>query len=102
MYYAKLVGTLPMNDDVFVSALCFFGLLSDDLRDQLQSEHRTSADKAILFLDSVIESSVTSGIGNAFSKLLIVMEGCDDESVKELAKLIGTKLRTPYGENSLV
>ena len=97
-YYAKLVKTLPMNDDAFVSELYSFGLLSDDLKVQLQLVQRTSADKAVRFLESV-KPSVTSGIGSAFNNLLIAMEDCGDESVKELAKLIRTKLRTPHGEN---
>ena len=80
---------------LYQSYINSFGLLSDDLKDQLQVEHITSTVKAVLFLDSVIEPSVISGISNAFDRLLIAMENCGDESVKELAKLI----RIPYGHH---
>ena len=77
-----------MNDAIFVAELYSRDLLPGDLRDQLNLPHRTSADKATLFLNNVIEPSVTSGVGSSFDKFLTVMEDCDHESVKELAKLI--------------
>ena len=51
------------------------------------TEHQHS-DKAVLFLDSVIEPSVTSDGGSSFDKLLHVMEDSDCQHVKELAKQI--------------
>ena len=48
-----------MDDAVFVAKLFSNDLLPGDLKNQLKLVHRTSADKAVLFLDSVIEPSVT-------------------------------------------
>ena len=78
-----------MNDAVFVAKLFSNDLLPGDLKNQLKLVHRTPADKAILFLDSVIEPSVTSGGGGSFDKLLNVME---DSHLRELAVQIRTSL----------
>ena len=91
-FYSKLVETLPMDDAVFVAELFSNDLLPDDLWNQLKLLHRTSADKAVLFLDSVIEPSVTSDGGSSFDKLLHVMEDSEYQHLKELAELIGTSL----------
>ena len=64
--------------------------LHGDLKNQLKLVHRTSADKAVLFLDSVIEPSVTSDGGSSFDKLLHVMEDSEYQHVKELAEMIRT------------
>ena len=92
-FYSKLVETLPMDDAKFVAKLFSSNLLPGDLKNQLKLLHRTSADKATLFLDSVIEPSVTSSDGSSFEKLLKVMEDSEYEHVKELTKLIRTSLR---------
>jgi len=92
-YYCKLVETLPMDDAKFIARLYSSRLLPGDLKNQLKLVHRTSADKATLFLDGVIEPSVTSGGGSSFDELLNVMEDSEYENVKELAKLIRTSLR---------
>ena len=98
-HYSKLVKTLPMNDSIFVAELYSCDLLPSDLRDQLNLPHRTSADKATLFLNNVIEPSVISGVGSSFDKLLTVMEDCDHLNVKELAKLIRASLRSSNSDN---
>ena len=87
-FYSKLVETLPMDDAVFIAKLFSNDLLPGDLKNQLKLLHRTSADKAVLFLDSVIEPSVTSDGGSSFDKLLNVMEDSEYQHVKELAKQI--------------
>ena len=97
-FYLKLVKELPM-DDVFIAKLYSHGLLPGDLKNKLNLPHRTSAEKATLFLDSVIEPSVTVS-GNCFDELLNVMEDNDHQGVKELAKLIRTSLR-PYSHYSV-
>ena len=86
-FYSKLVETLPMDDSVFVAKL-FSNDLPGDLKNQLKLVHRTSADKAVFFLDSVIEPSVTSDGGSSFDKLLHVMEDSEYQHVQELAKQI--------------
>ena len=91
-FYSKLVETLPMDDAVFVAKLFSNDLLPGDLKSQLKLTHRTSADKAALFLDSVIEPSVTSDGGSSFDKLLHVMEGSEYQHVKKLVVQIRTSL----------
>ena len=91
-FYSKLVETLPMDDAVFVAKLFSNDLLPGDLKNQLKLVHRTSADKAVLFLDSVIEPSVTSDGGSSFDKLLHVMEDSEYQHLKELVVQIRTSL----------
>ena len=90
-FYGKLVKTLPMDDVVFTAELFSNDLLPGNLKSQLKSE-KTSADKAALFLDSVIEPSVTSDGGSSFDKLLHVMEDSEYQHVKELVVQIRTSL----------
>ena len=91
-FYSKLVETLPMDDVRFIAKLYSEHLLPGNLRSQLKSQ-KTSADKAALLLDNVIEPSVTIDGGNSFDKFLNVMEDCEYQHVKELAKQIRTSLR---------
>ena len=79
-----------MNEVMFTAGLLSNDLLPGNLKNQLKLVHRTSADKAVLFLDSVIEQSVTSDGGSSFDKLLYVMEDSKYQHVKELAKEIRT------------
>ena len=81
-----------MDDAVFTVKLFSNGLLPGDLKKQLKLPHTTSAHKAIVFLDSVIEPSVTSDGGSGFDKLLHIMEDSEHQHVKELAKMIRTEL----------
>ena len=99
-FYSKLVETLPMDDAVFVAKLFSNDLLPGDLKNQLRLVHRTSADKAVLFLDSVIEPSVTSDGGSSFDKLLHVMEDSEYQHVKELAEEIRSSLRKRSSSNN--
>ena len=98
-FYSKLVETLPMDDAVFVAKLFSNDLLPGDLKNQLKLVHRTSADKAVLFLDSVIEPSVTSDGGSSFDKLLHVMEYSEYQHLKELVVQIRTSLRQSYNND---
>ena len=97
-YYFKLVETLPMST-TFVAKLYSRGILPRGLKNKLNLLQGTPEDKATLFLDNVIEPSVISGVGSSFDKLLTVMEDCDHESVKELAKLIRISLRSLNSDN---
>ena len=93
LFYGELVEKLPMNDAVFVANLYSNDFLPGDLKNQLSSL-KTSADKATLFLDSVIKPSVTSDGSKTFDKLLNVMEGIrSGDFLKDLAKQIRTSLR---------
>ena len=82
-----------MDDALFIAELFSNDLLPGDVKNQLKLLHRTSADKALLFLDSVIEPSVTSDDGSSFDKLLNVMESCNYPCVKELANQIRASIR---------
>ena len=88
-----------MDDAVFIAKLFSNDLLPADLKNQLKLLHRTSADKAVLFLDSVIEPSVTSDGDSSFDKLLNVMEGSEYQHVKKLAKQI-TEIKTNLRKRS--
>ena len=97
-YYSKLVETLPMST-TFVAKLYSRGILPRELKNKLNLLQGTPEDKATIFLDSVIEPSVISGVGSSFDKLLTVMEDCEHENVKELAKLIRASLRSSNNDN---
>ena len=99
-FYSKLVKTLPMDDAVFTAELFSNDLLPGDLKNQLKLVHRTSADKAVLFLDSIIEPSVTSDGGSSFDKLLHVMEDSEYQHVKELAQEIRSSLMNRSSSNN--
>ena len=74
-------------------------LLPGNLKNQLKLVQRTSADKSVLFLDSVIESSVTSDGGSSFDKLLHVMEDSEYQHVKELAEEIRSSQKRSTANN---
>ena len=86
-FSCQLVDTLPMDDVRFITKLYSERLLPGNLKSQVKAQ-KTSADKAALFLDSVIEPSVTSDGGSSFDKLLNVMMDSEYQHVKELAKQI--------------
>ena len=80
----RVLKTLPMDDAMFTAK--WFKMILVISGSQLKLVHRlTSADKAALFLDSIIEPSVTSDGGSSFDKLLHVMEDSEYQHVKELA-----------------
>ena len=90
-YYSNLVETLPMST-TFVAKLHSCGIISRKLKNKLNLLQGTREDKATVFLDSVIEPSVISGVGSSFDKLLHVIEDSEYQHVKELAKEIRTSL----------
>ena len=91
-FSCQLVDTLPMDDVRFITKLYSERLLPGNLKSQVKAQ-KTSADKAALFLDSVIEPSVTSDGGSCFDKLLNVMMNSEYAHVKELAEQIRSNLR---------
>jgi len=97
-FYSKLVDTLPMDDVRFVAELFSNSLLPGNLKSQVKAQ-KTSADKAALFLDSVIEPSVTSDGGSCFDKLLNVMMDSEYTHVKELARQIRSNLSGKRSDN---
>ena len=100
-FYSKLVGTLPMGDVRFIAELFSKGLLPGNLKSQVKAE-KTSADKAALFLDDVIEPSMTSDGGSSFDKLLNVMMDSEYQHVKELAKQIRILSKRSTNDSGMV
>ena len=92
-FYSKLVEALPMNDATFVAKLYSCDLLSCKLKNELNLLQKTSAVKATIFLDNVIEPSVTIDGGSSFDTLLNVMEDSECLGVKELANQIRAIMR---------
>ena len=88
-----------MDDAVFTTKLFSNNLLPGDLKNQLKLVHRTSAEKADLFLDSAVKPSMTSDGGSSFDKLLHVMEDSEYQHVKELAEEIRISLRKRSSSN---
>jgi len=76
-----------MNDVVFVAQLYAAHLLPGDSRTILQSKS-TPSEKALYFLDHMIEPSVKFGFDSRFYGLIEVMEDSECNGVKELAKLM--------------
>ena len=97
-FYCKLVDTLPMDDVRFIANLFSKRLLPGNLKSQVKAQ-KTSADKAALFLDSVIEPSVISDGGSCFDKLLNLMMDSEYQHVKELAKQIRSNLSKRSANN---
>jgi len=90
--YPELVRILPMDDVMFTAQLYQRDLLPGDRKAEMESKS-TRANKATYFLDHVITPSLT----NSFSTLLKVMEDSEYDAVKELAKLITTRLMEGVG-----
>jgi len=91
-YYPSLVQSLPMDDVNFTATLYSNQLLPGNLKAKLQLPVLTSAEKATMFLDQMIEPSLNCGNITPFKKLLIAMDYCD---LKKLAKTITSHLE--YG-----
>ena len=86
----SLVRILPMDDVMFTAQLYQRDLLPGDSKAEMESKC-TRAKKAEYFLDHVIQPTLRNSIGS-FNKLLKVMEDSEYDNVKELAKLITTRL----------
>lgn len=72
-FYPDLVQSLPMSDSIFIAALFSDDLLLGNLKAQVKSLP-TSADKAMYFLDNVIEPNVKCDNDSSFKQLLGIME----------------------------
>ena len=94
-FFAKLVNLLPMDDPLFVAELFSHDLLPGNHYDQVESKS-TRANKAVYFLNHVIKPALTTDVGS-LDRLLDVMEDTDYYVVKQLAKLIRTKLKEIQG-----
>ena len=90
-FYVQLVKKLPMDDAIFTAQLFSHDLLPGDAKEQVEAK-ATRADKTTYFLDHMIKPSLANTFVGSFNKLLKVMEDSEYEDVKELAKLITTRL----------
>ena len=85
--YARLVVTLPMNDDIFMAELYVNKLLPHSLKQKIEALP-SSTEKAVRFLDSVIQPSVANNNCAEFHVLLNVMKNHDTAVVNVLADRI--------------
>ena len=81
-----------MKDFVFIAELYTNGLLSDTLKEEIESI-RKSPERAALFLDREIKSTFDVGDDENFTVLVKVMEDFDNIAVKKIGKTISTMLR---------
>ena len=89
-FYESLMD-LPMNDAKFIAKLYARRLLPGNLKATILAQ-KTSADKAMMFLDQVIELSVKNNDLTSFKTLLSIMEDGDDDILKKLANAIKSSL----------
>ena len=88
-----------MQSDIFKAELYTNDLLSDSLKDEVDSTP-VSARKASLFLDNAIKPSILINDSRKFYMLLKVMENYEDEAaVRELGKIINSMLRKESSSN---
>ena len=91
----QLITSLSMDDVIFLVLLREENLLPGNLNDQVQLAEKTSAQKAALFLDKVVESSIDIGEFEPLNKLLTIMSDdvyLKNDSLKQLANKIKEKL----------
>ena len=81
-----------MKDAVFIAELYTNELLSDSLKEKIESMH-VSSERATLFLDTEIKRAINVDDGGNFIVLVKVMEDFDDATVKKIGKKISTMLR---------
>jgi len=89
--YLSLVRLLPMDDAIFLSCLYTKNLLPGNIKATIKTE-KTSAEKAVLLLDQVVEPSVKNNDLTPFKTLLSIMEDGDDDILKKLANAIKSSL----------
>ena len=90
-YYASLVTHLPMNEIKFIAELYSKRLLPGDLKSTIQAQ-QTSANRAMVFLDHVIESSVQNNDIMPFKTLLSIITEDYGDYLRKLAGDIRSSL----------
>ena len=99
-FYVELVTMLPVDDTIFLAKLFSCDLLPGDLMNEIKAE-KTSADKAMCFLNSKISRDISNGDFNSFNKLLNIMEESGHDSLKSLAGKIKSALKAEPVINTL-
>ena len=97
-YYQGLIHCLPMRNDLFLSQLQQYCLLSSDVSAALESL-TTSAERASYFLDNGIKPSLKENNDSYFIKLLTVMKQSKHCNVVELAEKILKEFNTASSTN---
>ena len=88
-----------MDDVIFLGLLRQKNLLPGNLNDQVQLAEKTSAQKAALFLDKVVDPSIDIGEFEPLIKLLTVMS--DDVYLKnDLLKQLANKIKEELDKES--
>ena len=82
-FYVQLTEVLPISD--LVDGLFANNLLPGDHKAQVKVL-RTQKEKSRYLLDEVIEPGLRVGIIEQFSKMIDIMESCDDHVAIKLAK----------------
>ena len=90
-HYPNLVHLLPMDDNIFFANLYGKNLLPGDLKANIKSLS-TPAEKAMKFLDAVIEPAINNNERAQFKLLLSIMNDSDNITVKSLAEEIMSAL----------
>ena len=92
-YKQELTDCLPMEDSTFLNLLKEKGLLSGDMREQLNK----TAEKSLHFLDNIIQA----GNDSSFIDLLAAMEESSCHRVKELSLKIKCKFFEGLSKNAM-
>ena len=91
----QLITSLSMDDVIFLGLLREKNLLPGNLNDQVKLAEKTSAQKAALFLDEVVDPSIDVGEFEPLNTLLTVMSDdvyLKNDSLKQLANKIKEEL----------
>ena len=91
-YHLKLVQALPMDDPIFISWLFKNDLLPGNSKGEINASTHSSANKATMFLNTVIQPSIEVNNGKMFKDLLKVMKDFGDSTLKSLAETISRAL----------
>lgn len=96
----KLVQCLPLKDAFFLAELTKQHLFPANLKEVVMKAS-TQTDAATIFLDKAIKGPLDAGSGEAFEKLLLVMEKSDFMLLKKLAKSIKQKLSDKLSQTGI-
>jgi len=91
LYYHRLVRSLPMDDALFLADLYGSQLFPGNLKKCIEALS-TAAERAMKFLDAVIEPAISNNEIDQFKLLLMIMNNSDNSTAKKLAEEINGAL----------
>ena len=94
--FDKLVNCLPMQDALFIAALSALNLLPGNINDEIEAL-RTTAEKALYFLKTVVKPALVINDTSSFERLLSFMESCGYAHVEKLACTIKSEIDETSG-----